>query len=258
MNSLKSKLEYHYKKFDYSQIYPDPLIFPHRFKNELDIEISAFVSSVFAYGNVKQIMNTLEKLHDLFGESPSEFVKSFSKIEHREIFKTFKHRFYTGDDTIILFETLKNIIENYESIKKLFLLHYSQEDTNVKKSLSFFSQNLKRISKSDSNKNRGVAFMFPDPLQGSACKRMNLFLRWMVRKDELDFGLWQEIRKDQLVIPVDTHVAKVSTHLGLTKRKNVSWQMAEEITENLKQFDKNDPVKYDFAICHLGMRKLKF
>ena len=100
--------------------------------------------------------------------------------------------------------------------------------------------------------------MFTSPDSGSACKRMNLFLRWMVRKDELDFGLWSEIPASKLVIPVDTHVARVCKQLKLTKKKNVNWAMAEEITLNLKEFDPSDPVKYDFAICHIGMRKLRF
>jgi uncharacterized protein (TIGR02757 family) len=103
----------------------------------------------------------------------------------------------------------------------------------------------------------GIKFMFPLPEKGSSCKRMNLFLRWMVRKDELDFGLWKGITTDKLIIPVDTHVARICTELGLTSRKNVSWKMAEEITDNLKEFDPVDPVKYDFAICHIGMRKIK-
>ena len=100
--------------------------------------------------------------------------------------------------------------------------------------------------------------MFPFPELGSACKRMNLFLRWMVSKDDLDFGLWSEIFTNKLIIPVDTHIARICKKLELTTYKNVSWKMAEEITENLKKFDPVDPVKYDFAICHIGMRKMKF
>jgi len=100
--------------------------------------------------------------------------------------------------------------------------------------------------------------MLPDPAKGSACKRMNLFLRWMIRKDDLDFGLWNEIPPSKLVIPVDTHVSKICKELKLTRRKNESWIMAEEITEKLKKFDPHDPVKYDFAICHIGMRRLAF
>ena len=105
---------------------------------------------------------------------------------------------------------------------------------------------------------QGIKFMFPLPSKGSVCKRMNLFLRWMVRKDELDFGLWDEIDKSKLIIPVDTHIARICRKLKLTKKKNINWNMAEEITENLKKYDPDDPVKYDFAICHIGMRKLRF
>jgi uncharacterized protein (TIGR02757 family) len=100
--------------------------------------------------------------------------------------------------------------------------------------------------------------MFPLPSAGSACKRMNLFLRWMVRKDELDFGIWNEISPAKLVIPVDTHIARICKELKLTRLKNVSWKMAEEITDSLRKFDPVDPVKYDFAICHIGMRKMEF
>jgi len=255
-NSLKNKLEYHYKQFDYSQIYPDPLIFPHHYKNKLDIEVSAFISSIFAYGNVTQIINSLKKLHDLFGNSPFDYLTKFNSRKDILFFKTFKHRFYTGDDTKVLFHTLKYSLTKYGSLENLFMMFYSNKDKNIKRALSLFSEELTKIAVNNKKLSRGVKFMFPSPNSGSACKRMNLFLRWMVRKDELDFGLWKDIPTEKLIIPVDTHIAKISKQLNLTKRKNVSWNMAEEITENLKRFDKKDPVKYDFAICHIGIRKL--
>ncbi len=255
---LRKKLEYHYKKFDYSQIYPDPLIFPHRYKNKLDIEISAFVSSIFAYGKVTQIINSLEKLHTLFGDSPVQFISKFNRKENSKYLKNFKHRFYTSEDTLILFEIIKRILIENGSIKKLFLNNYSNKTENIKEALSKFSFNINEIAKRYGNASRGIKFMFPNPNNGSACKRMNLFLRWMVRKDELDFGLWKEISTSQLIIPVDTHVAKISRNIGLTKLKNVSWKMAEDITNNLKKFDSKDPVKYDFAICHIGIRNQQF
>jgi uncharacterized protein (TIGR02757 family) len=258
MNNLKRKLEYHYKKFDASQIYPDPLIFPRRFNSEMDIELSAFISSIFAYGNVTQILNTLERIHTLMGENPTEFISEFEPKRHKDFFKEIKHRFYTGEDIKYLFLILQYVLNEYESLKHLFLLYHFDHEKNIKNSLSSFSKNLLDISERLGYCSKGLKFMFPDPFNGSACKRMNLFLRWVVRKDELDFGIWKAIRSDELIIPVDTHVAKISRELGLTKRKNVSWQMAEEITQKLKEFDKNDPVKYDFAICHIGMRKLKF
>jgi len=139
------------------------------------------------------------------------------------------------------------------------LLYYFEKAENIKGALSFFSNNLTDIIiKSSEHTSLGVNFMFPDPLKGSACKRQNLFLRWMVRNDELDFGLWKEISTSKLIIPVDTHIAKISKKLYLTKRETVSLKMAEEITNNLKKFDATDPVKYDFALCHIGMRNLKF
>ena len=138
------------------------------------------------------------------------------------------------------------------------MLNYSVEDVNIKNALSHFCNFfLDEIKKKDEI-SLGIKFMFPIPEKGSACKRMNLFLRWMVRKDELDFGLWNEIQTNKLIIPVDTHVARICRNLKITKRKNVNWLMAEEITNKLKSYDPIDPVKYDFAICHIGMRKMIF
>lgn len=254
--TLKKKLDYHYKYFDYSQISPDPLEFPHRYKNFYDIEISAFISSIFAYGNVKQISNSLEKIHSLMNNQPYEFVKNYSYNGGLKILKNLKHRFYTYEDIAKFFSALNKIYLSYGSLKYFFLLYYFEKDENLKSAISFFSQHFLEIISERGSVTHGIKFMLPDPFKGSACKRMNLFLRWMIRKDELDFGLWNEIPTSQLVIPVDTHVAKICKKLKLTKQKNVSWKMAEEITEQLKKFDASDPVKYDFAICHIGMRRM--
>lgn len=254
--SLREKLDYHYKYFDASQLSPDPLEFPRRYEREKDIEISAFVSAVFAYGNILQIEKTLTKIHALFGKSPFRFVARFD--ESKKIPSDLYHRFYSTEDVKILLTILREIYSSRGSLKKLFLSCYNENDLNLKNTISKFSSSLLQIAEEKAELTDGVKFMFPDPQKGSACKRMNLFLRWMIRKDELDFGLWNEIPSSKLVIPVDTHVSKICRKLGLTKRKNVSWKMAEEITENLKVFDPDDPVKYDFAICHIGMRKMKF
>jgi uncharacterized protein (TIGR02757 family) len=151
------------------------------------------------------------------------------------------------------------VYHEFGSLKKLFLSGYQETDPNTKNAITIFSNFLLQQAQNEiGSLSRGLKFMFPLPEKGSACKRMNLFLRWMVRKDELDFGLWDEIASSKLIIPVDTHVARICKQLKLTKRKNLSWKMAEEITENLKKFDSDDPVKYDFAICHIGMRKMRF
>ncbi len=256
---IKNKLNYHYKAFDRNTISPDPLEFPHRFKNQFDIEITAFLASVFAYGSVTQIMKTLDKISTVIGENPYKFVLNYNHKKDAKLFSDIKHRFYTGKDIAALFAGLNKVYETYGSLNYLFLLYYFEKADNIKGALSFFSNNLTDIViKSSKYASNGIKFMFPDPLKGSACKRQNLFLRWMIRNDELDFGLWKEIPTSKLIIPVDTHIAQISKKLYLTKREVVSWKMAEEITTNLKNFDVNDPVKYDFALCHIGMRKLKF
>ncbi len=258
--NLAQKLNYHYNSFDKSQISPDPLQFLHYYNNDLDIEAMGFLASVFAYGNVKQIINTLEKITAIFKGKPFQYLTNFS-IKDCKDFKGLRHRFYCEKDIIDLFLALNYTYKNYGSLKNLFLGFYNPSESNLKNSISKFSNYfLTTIQNQTREKdiNRGVKFMFPLPEKGSACKRMNLFLRWMIRNDELDFGLWKEIPTNKLLVPVDTHIAKICKSLKLTKRKNVSWKMAEEITENLKRFDPIDPVKYDFALCHIGMRKLKF
>ena len=262
--NLKQKLDHHYKAFDKSELEPDPLQFPHLFQNEKDIEVMAFIASVFAYGNVKQIINSLNTFLLIAKNQPSEFINNISA--NKNLPTNFVHRFYSTMDILHLFKLLNSAYDEFGSLKNLFLSGYNSEDENVKNAITKFNYYfLKKARKEFEKLSRGIVFMFPLPEKGSACKRMNLFLRWMVRKDELDFGLWtclsgrqDEISTSKLIIPVDTHVARICKQLKLTKRKNVSWKMAEEITQNLKKYDPEDPVKYDFAICHIGMRKLDF
>jgi uncharacterized protein (TIGR02757 family) len=259
--NLKQKLDYHYHAFDKSQISPDPLQFLHLFEDELNIEIMGIIASIFAYGNIKQIINTLNKILNISENNPYMFVWNFHKKDLKFKLKYLRHRFYTGEDIAILFSLLCDIYKEFGTLRNFFMKTYRPADENIKKSLSGLSTQfiLRAEDRCAGGKlSPGVKFMFPVPENGSACKRMNLFLRWMVRKDELDFGLWNEIPADKLIIPVDTHIARICRTLKLTKKKNINWAMAEEITKNLKKFDPLDPVKYDFAICHIGMRKLEF
>jgi len=258
--NLKDKLEYHYKAFNFDQIEPDPLQFPHMYTDEKDIEVMAFISSVFAYGTVAQIINTLNKLVEIMNNQPHKFILNVNMKNLNEKLDGLKHRFYNGKDIKTFFLVLKKVYDKHNSLKNLFLKNYIEKEPNLKSGISIFSKELLRNAVSVNGLkelSNGLKFMFPLPEKGSACKRMNLFLRWMVRKDELDFGLWNEIPSAKLIIPVDTHIAKIARQLKLTSRKLVSWKMAEEITEKLKKYDPDDPVKYDFALCHLGMRKLK-
>lgn len=259
--ALKQKLDYHYKAFDKSQLEPDPLQFPHKFKNKKDIELIAFISSIFAYGNIKQIINTLNKITFILGEHPTNYLIEKNKATIKRDFKGIIHRFFTNEDIVNLILLLKNVYSKSNSLRNIFLSNYNTKVYNIKFALESFSKYMLELYQNlfvEENVTQGIKFMFPLPSKGSVCKRMNLFLRWMVRKDELDFGLWDEIDKSKLIIPVDTHIARICRKLKLTKKKNINWNMAEEITENLKKYDPDDPVKYDFAICHIGMRKLRF
>jgi uncharacterized protein (TIGR02757 family) len=255
---LKKKLDYHYYYFDRNKISPDPLEFLHRYCNYHDIEISGLLSSLFAFGSIKQIMNSIEKLHSIMLRSPYSFVINYDINEGIRLFSLLKHRFYSGTDISKLFYALNKIYKKFDSLETFFLMNQSGAEIDIKERISTFSKNMIELMAENDSVSYGNKFMFPDPVKGSACKRMNLFLRWMVRKDELDFGLWKKIQPSKLIIPVDTHVAIISKELKLTSRKNVSWKMAEEITNNLRELDPADPVKYDFAICHIGMRKMKF
>lgn len=257
--NLKHKLEYHYKVFDRTKLEPDPLQFLHLFKDERDLEVVGLIASIFAYGNVKQIENTLKKFIVVFEGNPYSFIINFSLSKDSKKISGIKHRFYSEDDVLKLFIILNKEINKHISIKQIFLQGYNISDDNVKNGISNFSNHfINSFIETFGKVSDGIRFMFSLPEKGSACKRMNLFLRWMVRKDELDFGLWKEIQASKLIIPVDTHIARISRSLKLTKRKNADWRMAEEITSNLKKFDPEDPIKYDFAICHIGIRKLKF
>jgi uncharacterized protein (TIGR02757 family) len=272
--NLKQKLDYHYKAFDKSQISPDPIQFLHLFNNEKDIEVTGIIASVFAYGNVKQIIDILNKIILITGNEPYGFIRNFRAKKSESNLRNLRHRFYKEGDIINLFYLLCDVYNEYDILKNLFMMYYDPGEEYLKGALSLFCNHLNNklavICKNSNGKNNmksanvqegfnaGIKFIFPQPELGSACKRMNLFLRWMVRKDEIDFGIWNEIPASKLLIPVDTHVARICKSLKLTKRKNVSWIMAEEITRSLKEFDPIDPVKYDFAICHIGMRKLKF
>lgn len=250
MKKLKSQLEKIYSQYSKLENTSDPLHLIHKLKHKKDIEVFAFLASIFAYGSVVQINKVLTEFMKLSDHKPYKFIQIFSNKNSIN----FKHRFYSENDIKNLLLLLKIILKKYNSLENFFRQFYSDVHPTIKNSISGFSNSLLRYYEDYfGQSNRGIKFMFPLPEKGSACKRMNLFLRWMVRKDNLDFGIWNFIPTSKLIIPVDTHIAKISKQLGLTKRKVVSWQMAEEITFNLKKFDKDDPVRFDYALCHFDM-----
>lgn len=255
--NLKEKLDKHYKAFDIKCLSPDPLEFLHMYKEKDDIEAAGIISSVFAYGNVPAIKKTLSEIFHRTS-NPGLFIRNASRKDISTLGSLF-YRFYSPDDIISFFFSLKQFYIKYGSLKDFYYTSYIEGDKNLRYPMTLFSEKMfELLLKNRGTETPGIKFMFPSPASGSACKRMNLFLRWMIRKDELDFGLWNKIPPSKLLIPVDTHVAKICRKLKLTSLKNVSWRMAEEITDNLRKYSADDPVKYDFAICHIGIRKQEF
>lgn len=252
MKNLKAELEKIYSQYSNLEKTFDPLHLIHQLKDKNDIEVFAFLASVFAYGSVTQINKVLSEFLKISNYRPYKFIRTFSGRDQLFV----KHRFYSESDVKNLLTLLKIILKEYNSIGNYFRQFYSEDHQTVKNSISGFSNScLKYYTNHFGKPSRGIKFMFPIPEKGSACKRMNLFLRWMVRKDNLDFGFWKFIPSRKLVIPVDTHIAQISYKLGLTERRIISWRMAEEITNNLKKFDEDDPVRFDYALCHFDMIK---
>ncbi len=256
---LKERLDGLYRTFDLAFLATDPLEFVHRYDRAGDREIVGLVSSSLAYGRVDTIKKSIAKVMEAAGPSPAEFTRGFDPVRGRKLFKGFKHRFNDGDDIACLFWFARQMLEESGSIGGFFMKGYTDEARNVKEALAAFSRSVLSLDskavyggKSLAPK-AGVRFFFPNPSDGSPCKRLNLYLRWMVRRDKLDFGQWAGVDPARLVIPLDTHIARISRNIGLTSRANADWKMAEEITEALKALDPKDPVKYDFALCRLGI-----
>jgi len=241
---------HNHKKF----IKPDPLQFVYRYSRPADMEIAGFIAAALAYGRVRQIEKSLNNLLGRTGESPFQFVLNFDE-KKRRVLKNFRHRFTGGDDISDLLVLLRKVLSRYGSIEKYFLQGYNPGDRNVIPAMSRFCESLSDMHAEAHNGNisKGLSYLLTKPAAGSACKRLNLFLRWMVRKDNVDAGLWRSIDKAKLIVPVDVHMGRLCKILGLYNRKTVSLASAVEITESFKKIEPDDPVKYDFALSRLGI-----
>jgi len=255
VETTRDILETLYAKYNHRHlIKPDPLQFVYCYSSGADMEIVALLASCLAYGRVRQIGKDLAELFSRIGPSPCEFVMSFDKNSRRKL-DGFKHRFNCGDDIATLMAALRLIFEQYASLEEFFLEGYDDTADSVAGALSAFSRGILKLCAQ--NRKGAVpaslAYLLPDPTAGSCCKRLNLFLRWMVRDDEVDVGLWKSVDTSKLLVPVDTHMARLCKILGLYERKTVSLRAAVEITRSFAQIEPADPVKYDFALSRIGI-----
>ena len=247
-DQIKVVLDDLYRRYNRAQfIPPDPLQWVYRYKSKADREIVAFLAAALAYGRVEQINKSLEKLFAIMGKSPADFVYDFGKRQRAD-FSEFKHRFNTGDDIADLLLLLRNVLRQHGSIEHFFLCGYKPSDADIIPALTAFCDSLTR-----GQTGRGLGYLLSNPAAGSACKRLNLFLRWMVRSDKIDAGLWQGVDKAKLIVPVDVHIGRLTKILGFHNRATLTLAAAKEITAGFTAISPADPVKYDFALSRIGI-----
>lgn len=251
--ALRDLLEEKYQQYNQSGfIENDPICIPHLFSKKQDIEIMGLWASVLAWGQRVTIINKCKELISLMDNAPYDFI-----INHQprdlKVFLQFRHRTFNATDTLYFIEFFKTFYAKHESLEEAFLQGHTKNAANVEGALAGFRELFFSLEDYPERTKKHIS----TPARNSACKRLNMFLRWMVRKDKkgVDFGIWKTIKPSQLVCPCDVHVDRVGRKLGLIVRKQTDWQTAVELTENLKKFDPKDPVKYDFALFGMGVEE---
>lgn len=228
-------------------VHPDPLEFLYDYQDVRDREIVALVSSSLAYGGIKQILKSVATaLSPIPG--PAEFIRNSSRKDLEILYSGFKHRFTTGEELASMLFGVRSVLEKHGTLEACFVNFLKPEDDTILPALSGFVSELSSVFK---GKPRSL---LPSPVNGSACKRLNLFLRWMVRKDQVDPGGWDHVPQSKLVIPVDIHMHRISFMLGLTTRKVADMKTAIEITRAFRKISPEDPVRFDFCLTRLGIR----
>lgn len=238
---MKRSLEQLYDSFNAPESAMDPIQIVRRHARVEDREIVAFVAAGLAFGRVASVMASIEAICTVMGPSPAAFVRSFDRKRDGAALKSFVHRWVKGPDVIGLFVTLRSMLEEFGSLEACFAAGYDDSHVDLAPAIEAFSRR------------GGKSYFFAKPSTGSACKRMNLFLRWMIRNDAVDPGGWTKIPASKLLVPLDTHTIRVGKCLGMTKRVSPGWKMAADITAALRAVDPLDPVRFDFALCHLSM-----
>jgi uncharacterized protein (TIGR02757 family) len=232
-----------------SFIFNDPICIPHQFRKKQDIEIAGLFAALFAWGNRTTIINKSKELMQLMDNAPHDFCLNHTTKELKKL-TGFKHRTFNATDLLYFIEFLKFHYSANESLESAFTKWIGKKDMNTETALNGFYHYFFSVEDAPPRTHKHIA----SPQKNSTCKRLNMFLRWMVRKDDkgVDFGIWEKISPSQLICPIDLHVARVAKHFGFVTRNQTDWRAALELTSHLRILDKNDPVKYDFALFGLG------
>lgn len=227
----------------------DPIQIPHRFSLKQDIEIAGFLAATISWGNRKSIINSADKMLDIMGNSPYDFVMNYSEKDLEDIQDKSIHRTFNGQDFSYFIKQFNRIYKENESLESLF--EVKEPENNFLHAIERFRNGFLETEKHRSHKH------ISSPYKNSSAKRIIMFLRWMVRKDKrgVDFGIWENIDQKNLSIPLDVHTGNISRKLGLVSRTQNDWKTVEELDAAIRKFDEADPAKYDFALFGLGVTK---
>jgi uncharacterized protein (TIGR02757 family) len=247
-----------YRAFDHTSSASDPVHIVRRFGAPADREVVGFCAAGLAFGRVSSVLQSIEALLQVMGPGPAAFVRDFDPVRHGPRLAPLVHRWIRGRDLVALLLVLQRMLREAGSIEAFFREGDDPSQPHIGVALDGFSTRALRTDLRAAYgrrvpKQRGVSYFFPRPSSGSACKRLNLFLRWMVRRDAIDLGVWTTVSPSRLIVPLDTHVIRLGRCLRLTKYTSPGWKMAEEITASLRKLHPEDPVRYDFSLCHVGM-----
>ena len=257
IGALKPALDELYAGFNHADSATDPIQIVRRFTRDDDREIVGFIAAALAFGRVSSVLQSIERVVAVTGAEPAAYVRRFDPRRDAPSFAGIVHRWTREADIVAMLWLLRQMIDRAGSVEGFFLEGYDAAADDIAGALDSFSTRAMALDLKAAYgtvpKRPGVCYFFPRPSAGSGCKRLNLFLRWMVRRDALDLGVWKRVPPAKLIVPLDTHVIRVGRCLRLTAYTSPGWRMARDITASLRQLDPVDPVKYDFAVCHLGM-----
>ena len=251
LNKILNNLVETYEESSF--ISQDPISIPHGFKRKEDIEIAGFIAAIFSWGQRKTIINKSAEFIHLMGDQPYDFVTQAKEKDFRS-FEHFKHRTFQPDDAFSVLYFLKAVYKEFGSLEYFFTLNrhaHCKVESGLIELKNYFSRLPTTVKRSGKH--------ISSPSTGSACKRLCMYLRWMVRSSEakVDFDLWNALEPSDLIIPLDVHVFRAGKKLGLVKRTKPDWLAAKNLTNRLRSFDENDPVKYDFALFHIAHNNLE-
>lgn len=257
MTSLGARLDSLYDDYNRTDSASDPVHKVRGFRDPADREIAGFCAAALAFGRVASVLSSIDTLLAIMGPHPVEYVRRFDPDAPHPALRAMVHRWTRGADLVALLWILRQILDQADSIEAFFATGLADDAEDVGPALDSFATRALALDIRRAYRRiparPGVCYFFPRPSAGSACKRLNLFLRWMVRSDEVDLGAWRRVPRSKLIVPLDTHVIRLGRCLKLTRYLSPGWKMAADITASLRRIDPVDPVRFDFSICHVGM-----